>query len=95
MKTVLFRRGRRARTETKNVVCNVFTYFERQAKKVRVSSSLLIRTVKATGLCRGTVTRTEREHSRLPEGAEFRDTASAFSWTSLFVAQKCPLVLTS
>ena len=48
--------------------------------------------MKATGLCRATVTRNEREQSRLPEGTELRDTASAFSWTSSFVAQKCPLV---
>ena len=34
----------------KKVVCNVFTYFEKQAKKGRVTSSPLIRTVKVTRL---------------------------------------------
>ena len=88
----MFRRGRRVKSETKNVVCSVFAYFERQAKKARVSSSPLIRTVKATGLSRATVTRIEREQRQLPEGFEFRDTVSAFSCTSSFIAQKCPLV---
>ena len=64
---------RRVKSETENVVCNVFAYVERQAKKARVSSSPLIRTVKATGLSRATVTRIEREQSRLLEGVEFRD----------------------
>ena len=83
-RTVLFRRGRRVTSETKNIVCNDFAYFERQAKNERVSSSLLIHTA--------TVTRIEHDQRQLPEGVEFRDTMSAFSCTSSFIAQKCPLV---
>ena len=76
----------------KNVVCNVFAYFERQAKKARVSSSPLFRTVKATGLSRATVTGIKREQRQLSKGVEFCSTTSAFSCTNSFIAQKCPLV---
>ena len=67
----MFSRGRRVKSQTKKVVCNVFAYFERQAKKARVSSSPLIRTVKATGLSRATIIRIKREQRRLPEDVEF------------------------
>ena len=53
----MFRRGRQVKSETKKVVCNVFAYFERQAKKARVSSTASIRTVKATELSRAKITR--------------------------------------
>ena len=53
------------------VVCNVFTYFKKQAKKGRVTSSPLVRTVKATGLSRATVIRIRREQKLLPEDGEF------------------------
>ena len=92
MKTVKFRRGRRVKCETKKFVCNVFAYFDRQEKKARVSSSPLICTVKAAGLSQTTVTQIKREQRPLPEGVESRDTVSAFCRTSLFIAQKCPLV---
>ena len=67
----MFSRGRRVKSQTKKVVCNVLAYFERQAKKARVSSSPLIRTVKATGLSRATIIRINREQRRLPEDVEF------------------------
>ena len=66
-RNIMFRRGRRVRSETKTVVCNVFSYFEKQAKKGRITSSPLIRTVHATGLSRTTVIRIRRERRSLPD----------------------------
>ena len=48
--------------------------------------------MKATGISRATVTWTKREQKRLQEVFELCDAVSAFSCTSLFIAQKCPLV---
>lgn len=63
--------ARRVRSGTKNVVCNVYSYFEEQAKKGGVTISPLIRTVKATGLSRATVLRIRREKRRLAEDDQF------------------------
>lgn len=63
----MFQQGRRVRSETKTVVCNVYSYFEKQAKKGGVSNSPLSRTVEATGLSRPTVIRIRREQRRLSE----------------------------
>ena len=48
--------------------------------------------VTATGLSQITVTQIKREQRYLQEGYELHDTVSAFSCTSLFIAQKCLLV---
>ena len=76
----MFRRGRRIKSETKKV-CNVFAYFERQAKKTKFSSSRLIHVAKATGLSRVTVTRIKPELRRLPEGTEFSSPAKCYCRT--------------
>ena len=72
---------RRVTSQTKKVVCNVFAYLERQAKKAKVSSSPLIRTVKVTGLSRATMIRIKRELRRLPEDVEFPSPAKRYCRT--------------
>ena len=64
----MFQRGILVTKERKqNVVCNVFAYIVKQAKKGRVKSSPLIRTVKATGVSRATLIPFRREKRQLPE----------------------------
>ena len=77
----MFRRGRRVRSETKKVVCNVYSYFEKQAKKGGVTISALICTVKAMGLSRATVTRIRCEQGRLSEDEEFASPAKGYCRT--------------
>ena len=67
----MFHKGRRVKSETKIVVCSVFSYFDKLAKKTRFATSPLLRTVKATGLSRATVIRIRREQRMLPEDGEF------------------------
>ena len=64
-------RGKRLRSQTKEVVLNVYRYFEKQAKKGKICCSSLERTSKATGLSRSAVSCLRGEKEALGEDEEF------------------------
>ena len=67
----MFPRGKRVTSQTKQVVCNVYSCFEKQAKKGGLTIGPLSRTVKATGLSRATVMPIRSEKGRIQEGLVF------------------------
>ena len=70
-KNKMFWKGKRLRSQTKEVICGVYSYLESQAKRARKSSRVLERTAKATTVSRRTVARIRQEQKRLRDGDSF------------------------
>ena len=67
----MFRKGKRLRSQTKEVITSVYDFLENQSKKARISSNLLEKTAKATRVSRRTVARIRHEKRGLHDGDSF------------------------
>lgn len=67
----MFRKGKRIRSQTKEVICSVYNFLENHSKKARISANLLERTAKATSVSRRTVARIRHEKTGLHHGESF------------------------
>ena len=75
----MLKKGKRIRSQTKEVVCSVYSYFEKQSRKTGISTAPLYRTAQATGISRTTITRIRHERRGLQEGEKFTTPPKRYS----------------
>ena len=80
-KNKMFWKGKRLRSQTKEVICGVYGYLESQAKRARISYRVLERTAKATTVSRRTVARIWQEQKQLRDGDRFALPPKRYQWS--------------